>query len=183
MLSLRVTILFILLGYSGKNLANELEPITSITVTNPQPPVWIAEKFESRRRGAEEVPPHIWAINISRHRKFCYLTPEKIVLWLPEDQRSGHVGRLIIQDNKTQQAIKLRWLGNETTLAWPSERLPIQSNHTYSIKLIDGFNYNENKIIVHQIPLGNQTVARQAEWMKRHGCYWQAEMLLEKQPA
>jgi hypothetical protein len=183
MLSLRVIVLFMLCSYLGKSLANELESTTSVAATNPQLPVQIAEKFESRRRGVEEIPPNIWAINISRHHKFCYLTPEKIVLWLPENQRSGQLGRLIIQDNKTQQAIKLRWLGNETTLAWPSEQLPIRSNHTYSIKLIDSFNYNENQVIVHQIPLVNPTVARQAEWMKQHGCDWQAEMLLEKQPA
>ena len=183
MLSLRAIVLFILFGYLGENFANELEPITPVMAAKPPQPLWIAEKFESRRRGAEEIPPNIWAINISRHHKFCYLTPEKIVLWLPEDKRSGQIGRLIIQDNKTQQTIKLRWLGNETMLAWPSEQLPIQSNHTYSIKLIDGFNYNENKIVVHQIPIGNQTVTRQADWMKQHGCDWQAEMLLEKQPA
>jgi hypothetical protein len=180
MLSLRFIFLLLLYCYLGKSFANELEQITPVTVQNLQP-LWLAEKFESRRRGLEEIPPNIWAINISRQHNFCYLTPEKIVLWLPEEQRSGQMDRLIIKDSKTQQAIKLRWLANETALAWPSERLPLQPDHTYIITLSGSF--SENKIVVHQIPIGNQTVAGQAEWMKRHGCDWQAEMLLEEQPA
>jgi hypothetical protein len=180
MLSLRFIFLLLLYCYLGKSFANELEQITPVTVQNLQP-LRLAEKFESRRRGLEEIPPNIWAINISRQHNFCYLTPEKIVLWLPEEQRSGQMDRLIIKDSKTQQAIKLRWLANETALAWPSERLPLQPGHTYIITLSGSF--SENKIVVHQIPIGNETVAGQAEWMKRHGCDWQAEMLLEEQPA
>ncbi|NJO14352.1 MAG: hypothetical protein HC877_00965 [Thioploca sp.] len=181
MLSLRfIFLLMLYCCYLGKSFANELEQVTPVTVKNPQP-LWLAEKFESRRRGLENTPPKIWAINIHHYRDFCYLTPEEIVLWLPEDNRSGQLDRLIIKEKQTQREIKLRWLAHETTLAWPNNRLPIQPGHTYLIKLGDASEYNE--IIVHQIPLKNQTIAGQIQWMKQQGCDWQAEMLLEKQTA
>ncbi len=136
---------------------------------------------DQRRRGDFEVkddekstPPHVWALNIaSETSRFCYIAQEEVSIWLPQREQTGSV---VIKKRRSGK-IELPWSASEETLAWPVDKMPLQSKSRYSVKL-DGFPL---KIItLCRIPAKYKTVAEKAEWMMQRGCKEQAEMLLKE---
>lgn len=153
---------------------------------NYSPP--LAERPGSRRRGIGgdisgcDTSPDLWALNIfCETLSFCYVTPNKVKLWRPENSKRplGQV-QAVIKSRATRQKVELSWPAQEY-LAWP-EQMPIESGSTYMLTLKKrGSNYLPRSRVLYQIPAKYQTLDEKAvKWMRENGCIAQAEKLDHK---
>lgn len=142
-------------------------------------PLLIAGRLDRRRRSDDcGTPPHVWTISLCQTDPFCYVDPNQVELWMPNDKRSGGmVDRIVIKNTDNDQQVKLRWRDSEATLSWPLSEMPIQSGTAYLITLKKSRGHSPNQITMYQVPSYYRTDADRAEWMMQRGCIPQADML------
>jgi hypothetical protein len=147
-----------------------------------EPDKRIQERPTPRRRGVECKAPNVWALNIScENRSFCYAVPEDVSLWQPKNPL-GQSSWLVIKNMTTEQKVILRWQAGQASLDWPIDKMPIESDVEYSIKITPkGGHSSYHFKMLHQIPADYKMPAEKAAWMKEKGCTVQAEMLEKEQ--
>jgi hypothetical protein len=142
----------------------------------------LAERPSPIRRGIKCKAPNVWTLNISCEvQSFCYVAPKEVKLWQPE-KPLGQNSLLVIKNKTTHQKVKLHWQAGQLSLSWPVDKMPIESDVEYLIKITskDGHSSYHFKTL-HQIPADKKTDAEKAAWMEKNGCTDQAEMLLPSQ--
>lgn len=161
---------------------------TTINANSPlgEPDKRIQERPTGHRRGIECQAPNVWTLNIScknqslENQSFCYAAPEDVSLWQPK-KPLGQSSWLVIKNMLTKQKVTLRWQAGQANLAWPIDKMPIESDVEYSIKIAPkNGNPSYHFKTLRQIPADNKTPAEKAKWMKEKGCTDQAEMLNPK---
>lgn len=133
-----------------------------------------------RRRSECGVSPSIWTLNLCETHKFCYLASQKLQLWEPKHKRARGSKRLLIKNIQTQKKIELTWRASQETIAWPIEKMPIESGAAYLIQLKKRRVYFEREIYLYQVPNHLETAVEKMDWMTQQGCAWQVKMFQEK---
>jgi len=185
-------ILFLALCLSlNLTLASErFEDSTTTSYTNGNLPLLLAERPGTRRRGIGcGTPPDLWSLDVlCETRSFCYADSKEVKLWLPGSGNLGQTNSLLlkIKNKATQQEVELPWPADKSSVAWPAE-MPIESEVTYMIKLIQKYGSSYQSKVLYQIPVDyqNSTKNEAIEWLRETGCDEQADMLekLQKQDA
>jgi len=126
-----------------------------------------------RRRGENETPPNVWALDVSRPTDFCYVSSQDVTLWLPETNQKG---LLSIKNTNTNTKTQFNWPSQENVIKWPQARIKISTGINYLVEIGGTL----SKVTMHQIPAGLST-AEQINSMREKGCMEQADMLESEQ--
>ncbi len=122
------------------------------------------------RRGESEIPPNVWAIDVSQPNDFCYISSQDVVLWLPDTHQKG---LLSIRNSKTKT--QFNWPTKKDLISWPQVRIELIAETNYLIEI----NGTLSRINVHQIPANLSDTAK-IDLMKKQGCLEQVDMLESK---
>jgi hypothetical protein len=121
------------------------------------------------RRGENEIPPSLWALDVSRPNDFCYVSSQDVVLWLPNTNQKG---LLSIKNPQTNRGTQFNWPMKKDLIKWPQTRIELTTETNYLVEI----NGTLSKITMHQIPADLSTTAK-INLMKKQGCTGQAGML------
>ncbi len=166
---LSYTALILVCGITATFEANSTETsyLTTAQINNAN----YLDGFEAvkfRKRGEDDAPASLWEFDVSSPNDFCYKSTDKVVLWRPDAGKKGEELQMVKIDSEQEYSIS--WPTKKYTMAWPS-----------SVSLIDGeylvgIGNATNKVHLHQIPVKVDNVQ---QWMEKHGCIQQVEMLKE----
>jgi hypothetical protein len=126
-----------------------------------------------RRRGEDDTPPSVWALDVSQGGHFCYLSQQEVILWRTDVSQTA---TLVIEDSITYKELAtVRFRRNKDTKPWPKNKVELAPG-VYMMKIGSAY----NKVIVHQVPTNQTNKAEIAAWMTKQGCTEQAEMYQQK---
>ena len=174
------------------NIATASETIDGTIATGyqGQQPLLLAERYTSRRRGIEcqGTPPSDatdWTLNICEYVQFCYVDPQDIKLWLPDNKLpvTGKAKVVIKKSGSSEIQATGRW-GKGKTWNWP-EGASIETGTTYLITLRKGPQYflRDADIVLHKMPDSFSSELEKADWINENCSEPQVDQLVNEQQA
>jgi hypothetical protein len=139
----------------------------------PQTKAWGTFRSASGMRGsADDGPPNVWAINLSRSESICLPSGAAPKLW--RSVVDGEILVVLVHISSGREAF-LRFPDGVQELAWPAD-LPLVDGGEYAIR--DAGYLWERHISLRLIPQDRTAGAKQIAWMADTGCFRQAKVLL-----